>query len=113
MRIVLLSGDLMIYSAVSGAANLAGLPLVSGTQPEQIQDALSDPEALVLLDLGQPGADPGRCAELMTTESLCRAIAFGPHVHVDRMNAARSAGFGQVLARGQFMATLPRLLPSP
>jgi hypothetical protein len=41
---------------------------------------------------------------------LRRAIAFGPHVHVQRLEAARAVGFGLVVSRGQFVMQLRQLL---
>jgi hypothetical protein len=39
-----------------------------------------------------------------------RIIAFGPHVHVERLAAARAAGCDEVVSRGQFFARLDAIL---
>jgi hypothetical protein len=39
-----------------------------------------------------------------------RVIAFGPHVHEDRLAAARAAGCDSVLSRGQFFSQAENVL---
>jgi len=50
---------------------------------------------------------------LKTKQSAAtRVIAFGPHVHEKRLEAARRAGCDVVVSRGQFFAQLNTILKS-
>ena len=59
--------------------------------------------SIVCLDLSQPFSDPHEFARLASPELLARTIAFGPHVHTAKLDAARAAGIGRVMSRGQFV----------
>lgn len=105
MNVLLISPDLMIQSRVAAAAERASVrpPRVVGWQ-----DALSLADAasyrLVLVDLAAPGLDVGRLVSALRERlqpSTC-VVAFGPHVHTDKLAAAREAGCDRVLSRGQF-----------
>jgi hypothetical protein len=108
--VVMLSGDLMFASRVKSAAEHAGLTFrIGGSLPEDENDAIR----FVVLDLstrsGLTSAIAGQCSERCAQAKL---IAYGPHVHVDRLKAARAAGIETVLTNGQFDAALPQLFSS-
>ncbi|MFM2094861.1 MAG: hypothetical protein RIS70_1985, partial [Planctomycetota bacterium] len=66
---------------------------------------------LALLDLGTvTGAVSELISELRAGNPDCKVIAYGPHVHVDRLIEAQKAGCDEVLARGTFSREIPRLL---
>lgn len=98
--VVFLSGDLMFASRVQGAAERAGLGFqFSGSLPD------SDTESIrfVVLDLATRSSLTseivGQC------DAKCpqaRLIAYGPHVQVSKLNAAKEAGISPVMTRGQF-----------
>lgn len=48
--------------------------------------------------------------QLATQLPSARRIAFGPHVQIDKFQAATDAGFDPVLAKGQVASTLADLL---
>lgn len=107
--VVLVCTDLMLVSSVSGAAASCGLRCVQVRHPGALQlDELSGP-VLVCVDLASPGVQPGLLAEMLSPDVLATAIAFGPHVHRDKLDAARTAGFGRVMSRRQFVMSLPGL----
>jgi CheY-like chemotaxis protein len=89
-----------------------GLPLRSAMRVERFL-ALYEEERprLVLLDLTTPGLDPRALFDRLS-EPRPKVIAFGPHVHEDRLQAARDAGCNLVLPRGQFFVQLERFLTS-
>jgi len=70
------------------------------------------PGAVVLLDLNSPGVDPA--AVVPRLKSLPQPpqaiIAFGPHVHEQKLAAATAAGCDVVLTRGQFDSQMRELL---
>ena len=108
MAIVLLTSDLMVTSRVEGAAALARVPFQSAVSED---DALSRCEAidatLLLIDLSRALTD----VKLIVAgaRSLTRTpliVAFGPHVHKERLAAAREADCDMVLSRGQFFSDL-------
>jgi hypothetical protein len=105
--VVMLSGDLMFASRVRAAAQAAGLEFhFGGSLPE---DDLSGVR-YVVLDLstrsGLAGTVGPACRERCPQ---AKVIAYGPHVHVDRLNAARAGGIENVMTNGQFNAQLQNL----
>ena len=71
----------------------------------------TEPASLVVIDLGTPRIDPAQLVSelrLSGGEGL-RILAFGPHVHEQKLAAARAAGCDEVLTRGQFHASLDRI----
>lgn len=109
-RLLLVSPDLMVSSRV------AGLAARCGATADTIRDLDAVPPAaayrLVILDLqGLPG-DAGALVE-QARERLAAlgprpgvgpaVIACGPHVAVDRLEAARAAGADQVVSRGELL----------
>ncbi|QDT09614.1 histidine kinase [Stieleria marina] len=108
--VVFLSGDLMFASRVRGAAENAGLEFkLSGRLPEDAGGVIR----YVILDLATmsklTGDLPEQCANLCAD---AKVIAYGPHVQVAKLDAAKSAGIESVLTRGQFDRMLPTLFQS-
>ena len=107
MDSLLVSFDLMLSSQASGAANRAGCELKVVPNIAAAVDALSQqPGTLVVLDLGTPGNEPAEVVPKLraATETELAIVAFGPHVHKQRLEAARAAGCEMVISRGQFHA---------
>ncbi|TWT98648.1 histidine kinase [Stieleria varia] len=97
--VVFLSGDLMFASRVRAAAQANDLEFVLATQmPTELSEI-----RFVILDL----ATRSKLTETLVEQcgQLCpeaKLIAFGPHVQVSRLDAARAAGIPTVMTRGQF-----------
>lgn len=109
--VIMLSGDLMFASRVKSAAQNAGLQFqLGGALPAGDLAAVR----YVILDLstrgGMSSAIAGQCAERCPN---ARLIAYGPHVHVEKLQAAREAGIGMVITNGQFNAMLSTMFSSP
>lgn len=105
--IVMLSGDLIFASRVKAAAQRAGKEFkLSGSLPDGDLESVST----VIVDLstrsGVLREIGGQCATRCPAASL---IAYGPHVQVDNLEAARQAGIKIVMTNGQFDRELPRL----
>lgn len=109
--VLLLANDLMLSSTVGGIVLAEGLTFQN---PASVSAAVSllqsGHEPLVLIDLEVPGLDVNALAKSMTPETLLNSIAYGPHVHTERLDAARRAGIGTVMSRGQFSAQVGRLI---
>lgn len=110
LTVVLFSSDLMLISTVGGTATAAGHEFCSVTDTADLVRRLADCNVLLCLDLSAPAADPHAIANQIPVEALRSAIAFGPHVHTARLDAARQAGFGRVFSRGQFVTHVADLI---
>ena len=112
MTIILFCDDLMTVSQVEVAAREAGLVFRDVSSADAVRQIAETSEAtLVVLDLACPAADPAALVpQLKTLSSAPRVIAFGPHVHAEKLAAAQAAGCDQVLSRGQFLSQLGSVL---
>ena len=104
--VVLCSTDLMLISSVSGAAEARGFSFTSVNSLQAAIDNASIPGSIVCLDLSASFSDPHAFAAAASSGLLARTIAFGPHVHTAKLDAARDAGIGRVMSRGQFVSGL-------
>lgn len=113
MHIVLVSGDLMVMSRVAGAASQPGHELTTVADDRTaIESCQNRAAAMLIVDLSTPSLN---VAELVAGVKRCGGvapivIAFGPHVHEEKLAAARDAGCDRVLSRGQFLGQLDALL---
>jgi CheY-like chemotaxis protein len=113
MTVVYLTNDLMFLSRATGAGAQAGITVRGVRSSDEL---LGQVEAggtdLILVDLSLPQLD---LAALMNRlhgleVQAPRVVAYAPHVHVERLKAARQAGCDQVLTRGQFNKRLDQIL---
>ena len=118
MSVLALISDLMMQSQASSAAQRAGVTLrvVSSAdalleQATQMQKSEA-PIELIVVDLSHPGLDPAGLMERLrpALSPGTATLAFGPHVHKARLEAAAAAGFASVMSRGQFHANMVSLL---
>ena len=109
-QVLLIADDLMLGSSVSGHAAALSLQFANVS----IDDAPSACErasrVLLLVDLETAGLDVATLAKSLPQHALKTAVAYGPHVHVNRLNAATEAGFGTVVSRGQFSAQVGQMI---
>ncbi|MEL6108569.1 MAG: histidine kinase [Planctomycetota bacterium] len=107
--VVFLSGDLMFASRVRAAAEASDLEFHFGGAVPDIKSEI----AWVIVDLATRSGAVDDLAD--TCREKCpdaKLIAFGPHVHVARLEKARAAGIPTVLTRGQFDRALASLFSS-
>jgi DNA-binding NarL/FixJ family response regulator len=105
--------DMMFTSKIREVARQLGVTVAAIRDPA----ALPAPEPgtrLVILDLRLPEA----LGLLVTLASSAphqglRTIGFVDHERIDVMDAARKAGCSEVMAKGQFSNSLPKLLAPP
>jgi CheY-like chemotaxis protein len=111
---LLLSDDLIFTSRIVGTGREHGLTIRAARSAGELE-ALARQEApsCVLVDLANPGlviADlVRRLGEVGTPRP--RVVAYGAHVDVAALKAAREAGCDPVLPRSKFVEELPRQLP--
>jgi len=116
MAVVLLSGDLSVLSRVEGAAARLGKKVqIASDASHAFNSGDADQPELLIIDLSSPSLDiESIVKECRSNQSgQTRIIAFGPHVHENRLAAAREAGCDLVVSRGQFFAQLETLLQGP
>lgn len=113
MSLLLLSTDLMATSKVSAATKLAGVVMTSITPAKALAESnLSTPD-LIAIDLTAPISDiSGLVATLRDKVPSAKIIAFGPHVHEAKLEAATQAGCDQVMPRGAFHKQIDTILAS-
>jgi DNA-binding NarL/FixJ family response regulator len=113
MSVVLFSADLMAVSRVEGAAAKAGASVSAVTTAAGAVEACrAASTAILVVDLSAPSLDIGSLIhEVKSAGGACaRVVAFGPHVHAERLAAAERAGCDEVVSRGQFFAQLDDIL---
>lgn len=112
MDTLLLTSDLAISSAVSGAAERQGIRFASAFTTAALLDKLAETTPqLVVIDLSTPCLDiETLVSQLRGQLSNVQIVAFGPHVHEQRLAAAREAGCDEVFSRGQFHRGMDEIL---
>ena len=109
---ILLSADLLALSPFTFAAQSAGGTLAAAPTIEKLLAKASERRpSVALIDLTLPNLDIIQAvAALKSHEPPPRVIAFGPHVHEGKLEAARQAGCDAVISRGQAHRDLANLL---
>jgi hypothetical protein len=105
--VLMLSGDLMFSSRVKASVQRAGKRFqLSGSLPDGELDSI----AFVIVDLStRSGVLPGIAEQCAARCPSAKLIAYGPHVQVDKLEAARAAGIGTVMTNGQFDREMSRM----
>lgn len=108
---LLLCDDLIFSSKIAATARAHGLTLKVAKTLEHFQKLAADLKpAAILLELDHSEFD---IAALMASlEPRPRVVAYGSHVNVERLKAARRAGCEVVLPRSQFVERLEAELPA-
>lgn len=105
---LLISPDLFFTSKVTGTAQALGMRVDSVDDLAAAAARFASGDiACVLFDLSAPGASATDLISTMPTP--VPVIAFGSHVNVEVLDAARAAG-AEVMPRSQFASTLPDIL---
>jgi hypothetical protein len=100
-RVVIATPDLFFGTQLNGLVRQAGFDPTPETVLARAIGQLQDPSVIgMIVDLETPGLDPAALMRELPA-SRPRVIAFGPHVHKERLDAARQAGCDAVLTRGQ------------
>jgi DNA-binding response OmpR family regulator len=112
MTVLLVTADLMTSSRISGLAHSLGVKLnVADSVDGVCANATASVPKLAILDLASPLVDVSTLVpRLRALSPSPHIIAFGPHVHDEKLAAARTAGCDEVLTRGQFHAQTAEIL---
>jgi len=106
--VLLLTSDIAVGAFARGAAEQLGTAFVQVLDAPSVVRRLAElaPPAIVVVNLETHGLEiAALVSELSQQPNAPRAvIAFGPHVHEQRLQAARDAGCTEVLSRGKFYA---------
>jgi DNA-binding NarL/FixJ family response regulator len=109
--IVFLSDDLMFSPRVTGQAQAAGWSVRETASSTTAIDLLrTDSPRLLIVDLETPNLDITQLLLQLPETNPPKVLAFGPHVHHQRLESARQAGCELVVSRGRFSSDLPALL---
>ena len=113
MAVVLLSGDLATQSRVQGVATRLGKPFHGAFGEARVVELCGSGDVTaVAIDLSMSGLDVAGLVTALKAQDGAhpRVVAFGPHVHEDRLAAAQAAGCDVVVSRGQFFSQMDAIL---
>ena len=109
MKVVLLTGDLMVMARVQGVATRIGAELETLSSADQAAGLFGDIAVdLLIVDLSLPSIDFDELIPAVKTARKVPStiVAFGPHVHETKLAAARKAGCDSVISRGEFFGRI-------
>lgn len=111
---IVLSDDLLFSSQITGTAKALGLPLrVAGSPDVLLQMNANSPATGIILDLAFPQLNLIELLQTLRAQgSTARVMAYGSHVDVETLKAAREAGCDPVLPRSAFVEKLSSELPT-
>lgn len=110
------AADLIWATKIKGTAEALGLPARPVRSLEMLEARLADsPVKALIVDLDAPETALALITRVRPPDAppqvrTIRVVAFGPHVAVDAMQAAKVAGADAVLARGGFSARMASIL---
>lgn len=114
MAVILITEDLAVLSRVEGAAQTCGLPLRSfaGVTQTLADGSWDETVKLLIVDLATPSLNLKDLMDSLShiSSTRPRVVAFGPHVHTERLTAARDAGCDEVMSRGEFFARIGKIM---
>jgi CheY-like chemotaxis protein len=112
MSALFLSSDLVFSSRLASAGKRLGVEVSAVSSIEASMARLqAESVRLVILDLATGNVDPASAIDkLRQSNRNVKVIAYAPHVHEARLDAARAAGCDEVLSRGAFDARMDELL---
>lgn len=106
--------DLIFSIKISTAAKALGTSIFFERNPEMVLPRIRDKQpSLVIFDLNSAQLRPLELIAAMKSDPALQAIptlGYVSHVHTDVINAARTAGIDQVLARSAFSDQLAEIL---
>ena len=109
--VVFLSDDLMFVPRVTAQTEAGGWTIRhAGTASKAHSLIESDSPRLLIIDLETTGLEFATFITNLSDTASPPTLAFGPHVHHQRLESARNAGCDLVVSRGRLSAELPTLL---
>lgn len=112
-QVLILCSDIMFSSQITGAARQLEYTFCTVLSTRQALAQLDDTIRQVLLvDLNQPSLNWEQLKSIHQEHPALISVAFGPHVDVEKLEAAREAGCSEVMPRSRFSAQLSQILES-
>lgn len=101
-RVLVICNDLFFSTQVANMVRAAGFEAVLEMQAARAAGLLSSGCWVgVVVDMESSGLDLGGLVASLGPEPRPRVVAFGPHVHTAKFEAAKAAGCDATLTRGQ------------
>ncbi|HXW08955.1 MAG TPA: hypothetical protein VD833_27230 [Vicinamibacterales bacterium] len=108
--------DLLFSSKIRATAKQAGVDVTfARSRSEILEQARTLRPSLILFDLDSAKTEPIATLDALRSDPALAALptlGFVSHVHAARIEAARQAGIGDVMARSAFATRLPEILLS-
>jgi hypothetical protein len=111
--ILYFAADLFWATRIREAAAAAGVSVRPVRNPEMLRARLGDSPVkgmVVDLDAGEAAVDLIKSLRGEPTGAAVKVVAWGPHVEVALLGAAKAAGADAVMARGAFSRRLGEIL---
>jgi PleD family two-component response regulator len=112
--VLALVDDLMFASKIKSTAAQLGVTVTFARSPDAALTAMrANAPTLVIFDLNNPRTDPLGTVAAMKRDAALASIAtvgYASHILTDVINAAKTAGLDDVLARSAFTMRLQDLL---
>jgi hypothetical protein len=109
--IVLVTRDLFFASKVTGTAQQLGIAAVSVDSVPALHERIVAGDVTgIVLDLGSGILAAEIASAAASASPRPKVIGFGAHVETSALDAARAAGFDDVMPRSRFSSTLPSIL---
>ncbi len=103
----------MAISKVSASAKIAAIEMTSMPPAKALSEAVLPASELIAIDLTAPISQISELVESLRAKApSAKIIAFGPHVHEAKLEAAQQAGCDHVMPRGAFHKQLDSILAS-
>lgn len=110
-EVVVLCGDLFFSSSIEGTASQHSVPCRVVGSVDLLSELLATGTVRrVIIDLEFPSLDLTAIVGQLKGNGRPETFAFGPHVNVEQLRAAREAGVDHVLPRSQFSEQLAAIL---
>lgn len=112
MSVLFLSSDLVFSSRLAGVGERLGVEVSAASSIEAAVARVSSHSVrLVILDLSATKTEPASAvSQLRAADASLAIVAYAPHVHEEKLQAASDAGCTEVLTRGQFDGQMEALL---
>lgn len=112
VSVLFLSSDLVFSSRLASAGQRVGATVSAVSSLEAaIARIQAEPVKLVILDLAAGSIDPASAvAKIREAASGLSIVAYGPHVHEAKLEAAKASGCDEVLTRGAFDSRMDQVL---
>ncbi len=109
--VLLISRDLFFTSKVTGTADALGTRVeVAADIESAAQKVAGGAYRCIFIDLADEGLNVAAFFARLDRDKRPPVVAFGSHVAMARLQAARDAGCDEVMPRSRFSSSLPELL---